>query len=151
MRGYCGIGVYRPKTGVNIGTLVRSARCFGADFVFTVGKRYVREASSTKHERHIPVLHFEDESTWRQAMPSNAQLVCVEITENAKRLRSYPHPERAVYLLGAEDTGIPQEVMAGCEVVQVDTEFCLNVATAGSIVLYDRNAKFAAGYRRGAA
>ena len=148
VRGYSAIGIWSPKTGVNVGTLVRSARCFDADFVFTIGRRYQRQASSLKHERHIPILHFDTEQEWKNAMPTDCRLVCVEIAANAHDLTSYVHPERAVYLLGSEDSGIPEEVMRGCEVVRVPTAFCLNVASTGTVVLYDRLSKANAGLRR---
>jgi len=46
--------------------------------------------------------------------------------------------ERAVYVLGAEDSGIPPEIMAGHTVVHMDTPMCLNVAVAGSLVMFHR-------------
>ena len=30
-------------------------------------------------------------------------------------LMTYTHPERAVYLLGAEDFGLPEDVIASCD------------------------------------
>jgi dTMP kinase len=59
----------------------------------------------------------------------------------AKNLKEANHPKRAVYVLGAEDYGIPEEIMKGYQKVFIDTTFCLNVAVAGSIVLYDRDYK----------
>lgn len=50
--------------------------------------------------------------------------------------------KRAIYLLGAEDTGIPDNILNDCDsIVQLPGNYCLNVAVAGSIVLYDRNSK----------
>lgn len=141
MRGYCGIGVYHPKTGVNIGTLVRSASVLGADFVFTIGRRYKKQASSVRCERHVPVFHFATIDAWRKAMPANARLVCVELDERSVPLAGFTHPEQAVYLLGAEDHGLPPSAMAGLQVVQIPGAFSLNVASAGTVVLYDRAAK----------
>lgn len=46
-RGYFGVGIYHTKTEQNVGTLMRSAQCFGAAFVFTIGKRYHRQSSDT--------------------------------------------------------------------------------------------------------
>ena len=46
-----------------------------------------------------------------------------------------------VYLLGAEDHGIPEEFMQGHQKVFIDTSLCLNVAVAGSIIIYDRQTK----------
>jgi tRNA(Leu) C34 or U34 (ribose-2'-O)-methylase TrmL len=39
MRGYFGIAFYEPKFIVNIGTAVRSAKCFGASFIAVIGGR----------------------------------------------------------------------------------------------------------------
>jgi tRNA G18 (ribose-2'-O)-methylase SpoU len=140
-RGFCAIGVWHAKTSVNIGTLVRSARILGADFVFTIGRRYKHQSSECKHGRHIPILHFDTTDAWRQAMPANARLVAVELADGATNLVDFDHPQRAIYLLGAEDHGLTADMMRGCQVVRLDGDFSLNVAVAGSIVLYDRAAK----------
>jgi tRNA G18 (ribose-2'-O)-methylase SpoU len=139
MRGYFAIGVYRTKCEINIGTLIRSAYSFGADFVFTVNKRYKAQTSAIKTHRHIPVLHFKNISEWRKAMPFNSDLIIVEIDESAIPIRNFTHPERAIYLLGAEDTGVPKEILNnGTKTIQLPGEICLNVSTAGSIVMFDR-------------
>lgn len=141
-RGYFGIGVYHPKTEVNIGTLWRSAYLFGAAFVFTVGRRYEKRASDTpKTPRHIPLLHYTDIEDLHAHLPHGAPLVGVELDAGARALPGYVHPERAVYLLGAEDHGLPERVLDKCHsLVTIPTvrPQSLNVAVAGSIVLYDR-------------
>jgi tRNA G18 (ribose-2'-O)-methylase SpoU len=49
------------------------------------------------------------------------------------------HPERGIYILGNETVGLPQEILSRCNnIVKIPTSFSLNVAIAGSIVLYDR-------------
>jgi len=59
MRGYFGIGIENTKTYQNIGTLYRSAIIFGANYIFTIGKRYKKQSSdTTKAFRHIPLYHF---------------------------------------------------------------------------------------------
>jgi len=41
-----------------------------------------------------------------------------------------------------EDHGLPETIQEKClAVVHIDTPMCLNVATAGSIVMYDRSVK----------
>ena len=144
MRGYYGIGVYKGKNKINIGTLWRSAYSFGASFIFTIGKRYEKQASDTiKAIRHIPLWHFTDWKDFNDHSPYDCQIICIEITPNAKNLRNFVHPERAIYLLGAEDNGIPENILHRKEKLIIETprEFCLNVATAGSIVMYDRYIK----------
>ena len=66
-------------------------------------------------------------------------LVGIELDERSVPLAGYRHPERAVYLLGSETDGLPQEALEHCaDVVQIPGEFSLNVSVAESIVLYDR-------------
>ena len=141
VRGYYGVGVYHAKTSANIGTLWRTASIYGADFIFTVGRRYEKQASDTvKAWRHCPLWHFTDMDDLRSHIPFSCRLVCVEQTEGGHDLRTFVHPERAIYLLGAEDAGLPESIMAGHTCVQIGspTGMCLNVATAGSIIIYDR-------------
>lgn len=142
MRGYCAIGIEHTKTEANVGTLWRSALAFDAAFVFTVGHRYHRQASDCAAWRHLPLFHFDTLDDLRGHLPHDARLVGVEDDGRAKPLVNYRHPERAVYLLGAEDHGLTVRAWEQCEeVVSISSRSCLNVASAGSIVLYDRAAK----------
>ena len=59
-RGYFGIGCTNMKAIVNYGTLFRSAICFGADFIFLIGKRFKKQASDTMCSwRHIPLYEYQ--------------------------------------------------------------------------------------------
>jgi len=141
-RGYFGIGIYHPKTTENVGTLWRSAHNFGADFIFTVGARYHKQPSdTTKAWRHVPLYHYSTMDDLKAHMPHGAELVFVEQSEGAADLSEFRHPEGAVYVLGAEDYGVPEEEMRGFRKVAIATPMCINVAVAGSIVLYDRKSK----------
>lgn len=142
-RGYFGVACYRPKTTDNIGTLWRSAHIFGASFLAIIGGRYVKQPGDTTHAtRHVPLLRFDTFATFRESLPSNASLVAVELVPNARDLVRYGHPEQGVYLLGPEDGSLPPDVLADCDSrVIIPGTFCLNLAVAGSIVMYDRVAK----------
>jgi tRNA(Leu) C34 or U34 (ribose-2'-O)-methylase TrmL len=142
-RGNFSIGIYHPKTETNVGTLFRSAKLLGASCVFTVGRRYEKQSSDTcKTWRHMPVLHFKDWDCMLHAFPF-AQKVCIEISAGATLLRDLTHPESALYILGAEDHGIPEALMKGLQVVQIlqTGPGSLNVASAGTVVMYDRLSK----------
>jgi tRNA G18 (ribose-2'-O)-methylase SpoU len=145
MQGYFGMGIYHPKTETNIGTLVRSAFAFGANFVFTVGRRYSqRQASDTPNVREqIPLFHYKDLEDLHSHLPHGCMLIGVELNERAYLLPNYSHPRRACYLLGAEDYGLPPAALDFCHqtVIIPKTAHCLNVSAAGSIVLYDRSLK----------
>lgn len=140
-RGFYGIGVYHPKTEENIGTLWRSAFLWGADFIFTVGARYHKQPSDTPDTtKHIPLYSYSDFNDLLKHLPDRSELVCIELAEKATPLNKAKHPERAVYMLGAEDYGIPQEHLVGHQTIVIPTEkqWSMNVAVAGSIVMADR-------------
>lgn len=139
-RGYFGIGVYNGKNEQNIGTLWRSANIMGADFIFTVGKRYKAQCSDTmKTPRHVPLFHYDDWDDFRKHIPYDCPVVAIELDDESVPIKRFVHPERCIYLLGAEDSGIPKHVLDKCQsIVQLPGDVCMNVSVAGSIVMYDR-------------
>ena len=143
-RGFFMIGVVEPRNTLNIGTLIRSAYAFGATAVFGIGARFpVENEAAHQFDRHVPVFYFEDAQHFARSIPENAELVLVEIHEQAYSLQNFVHPERAVYLLGSEYVGIPPDYFTlrpKTHVVQIPTRasVSLNVAIAGSIVMADR-------------
>ena len=84
-----------------------------------------------------------DWNAFSEAQPFGALLVAVEMGGESS-LEEFEHPERAVYLLGAEDTGLPESVVRACHrhvTLPVERYESFNVAVAGAIVMYDRLAK----------
>ena len=142
-RGYFGIGIERSKTEANVGTLWRSAYSLGAAFIFTIGRRYPRQASDTTATwRHIPLLEYADAEDFRAHVPYDCQLIGVEIDDRAVPLETFAHPVRAVYVLGPEDGSLSPTILERCQsVVAFDSRYCLNVAAAGTVVMYDRQTK----------
>ena len=119
-RGYFAIGVFHPKNSVNIGTLWRSAYVFGASYIFTIGRRYKKQSSDTlKTFRHVPLFHFLTFEDFKRYLPYDAQLICVELTDQANKLREFKHPQRSIYLLGAEDNGISKEILKGHQTIRI--------------------------------
>jgi tRNA G18 (ribose-2'-O)-methylase SpoU len=139
-RGYFGIGAQGISKPMNLGNLVRSAHAFGASFVFTIGvdQRVLEAPSDTsKAAGHIPRY------TWRNLnemqLPEGCKLVGIELADDATDLPSFRHPLRAAYVLGPERGTLSSDMLALCDhVVKIPTSFCINVATAGAIVMYDR-------------
>lgn len=142
-RGYFGIGVERSKIEANVGTLWRSAYSLGAAFIFTVGRRYPKQSSDvTQTWKHIPMLEFVDVDDFLTHRPVDCQLVAVELSEQAEPLETFVHPQRAVYLLGPEDGSVSKAALdASQHVVRFASRYCLNVAAAGTVVMYDRQTK----------
>ena len=144
MRGYCGIGIYAPKMPVNVGVLWRSAQLLGADWIFTIGARYKRQPSDRYNAaKHLPLMSFDNRDQFRaflDTLPRSVQLVGVELCPPISfSIGRWRHPERAVYLLGSEDDGLPTYMRDWCQpIIHLPGERSMNVAMAGTIVLYDR-------------
>ena len=137
---FFGIGVYRPKTSHNIGTLWRSAYILGAKFIFIIDGKYNDQTSDTqKTWSKIPFYKYDDFDHFYKSLPHSTQLVGTEICKNSTPIRNFAHPARAAYLLGAEDAGLPKRIIDKChKLVQLPGKSSMNVAVSGSIVLYDR-------------
>jgi tRNA G18 (ribose-2'-O)-methylase SpoU len=143
MGGHFGIGIYMGKHWENVGVLWRGAYQLGASYIFTVGRRYRRVSTDTeKSWRHIPLFSYTTFDEMAQAAPFATPLVAIE--EGGTPLPDFVHPERAVYLLGAEDSGLPKELLARCHhhvTVPAVVKGSYNVAIAGTLVMYDRMVK----------
>jgi tRNA G18 (ribose-2'-O)-methylase SpoU len=139
-RGYFAIGAERLSKALNLGNLMRSAHGFGASFTFTIGATYqALEARSdtSKGQWHLP--HYNWAGLDELALPQGCRLVGVELVDDAIDLPSFRHPLRAAYVLGPERGSLSAPLVARCDfVVKIPTHFCINVAMAGAIVMYDR-------------
>lgn len=141
-RGYAIVGLFSPKSSLNVGGAMRAAYCYGANSVVVQGERYSRQPTDTQAAfRHVPVHQVDSILSF---IPMDATRVAVEITPGARDLRSFSHPERAVYIFGPEDGSIPDEISAKCKHrVYIPTKFCMNLAATVNVVLYDRMTKAA--------
>ena len=140
MRGYFEIGIYQSKTPANLGTLWRSAYQLGAAGIFLIGNRFQKQSSDTvKAHRHIPLREYRDFEHFQTSRPYDCLLVGVEM--GGRTLSGYTHPERAIYLLGTEDHGLPKAIVEKCQrIISLEAVNTLsyNVAVAGSLVMYHR-------------
>ena len=139
-KGYFAIGAERMSKSLNLGNLMRSAHGFGAAFTFTVGATYQAleaRADTSKGQFHLP--HYNWRSLEDMALPQGCKLVGVELLDEAIDLPSFRHPLRAAYVLGPEMGSLSPEMLERCDyTVKIPTSFCVNVAMAGAIVMYDR-------------
>ncbi|MCH9013589.1 MAG: RNA methyltransferase [Proteobacteria bacterium] len=141
MRGYFGIGIEGSSKPMNAGNLFRSANAFGASFVFTVGgatpRGEVKLADTSDTPGQVPFYDFEDAGALE--LPGRCVLVGVELLDEAIELPSFRHPRCAAYVLGPERGYLSDALTGRCEfVIKIPSRFCINVATAGAIVMYDR-------------
>jgi len=144
LRGYFAVGLWMPRDPKNVANALRACGCFGAAFLAYSGQRYQRHAADTqKAYRHMPLINTGDEpDNVLNVVPYDCAPVAVEITDRAVPLEHYKHPERAYYVFGPEDGSISPAVMNRCrDVVRIPSRFCLNLAAAVNVVLYDRISK----------
>lgn len=141
--GFYGIGLIHSVKGLNIGTLWRSAYILGASFIFTIGNRYSRQPGDvTRTWTRIPLFHHDSFEDFYSHLPHDTRLIGVEMGDTSVALDRFDHPSRAVYLLGNEQLGLSPGVMEKCHsLVKLPGAFSLNVAVAGSLVMYDRVSK----------
>jgi tRNA G18 (ribose-2'-O)-methylase SpoU len=139
-RGYFAIGAERISKALNLGNLMRSAHGFGASFTFTIGASYQAleaRADTSKGAQHLP--HYNWTSVNELALPLGCRLVGVELLDEAIDLPSFQHPLRAAYVLGPERGRLSPQLVERCDhVVRIPTSFCINLAMAGAVVMYDR-------------
>ena len=140
---YACIGLSNPKSPSNVGAIMRAAGCYGAASVFYTGTRYDRAkdfiTDTKKVHQDIPLINIDD---LRKILPLGCVPVAVELVEGARALPEYTHPDRALYIFGAEDGTLSKEIRDWCEdVVYIPTTGCMNLAATVNVVLYDRLAK----------
>jgi len=140
MRGYFGIGVQRFSKPMNAGNLFRSAHAFGASFAFTIDSKLpLTTAGSDTSDawKQMPYYRFDDVAS--MMLPANCSIVGIELLDEAIELPSFHHPRQAAYILGPERGSLSEDLVEKCDhIVKIPTKFCINVATAGAIVMYDR-------------
>lgn len=144
-KGYFAIGAERMSKALNLGNLMRSAHGFGASFTFTIGATYQAleaRADTSRSQSHLP--HYNWRTLDDIALPGGCKLVGIELLDEATDLPSFRHPLRAAYVLGPEQGSLSPELIERCDyVVKIPTKFCVNVAMAGAIVMYDRTISLA--------
>ena len=87
----------------------------------------------------ICVVH---RNSFAASVPQATALVAVEM--GGSPLQDFRHPKHATYILGSEDSGLPEAVTRACDyhvALPSVRAASYNVAVAGSLVMYDRLSK----------
>ena len=130
--------------GVNLGTLLRTCDAVGACMAVP-RLPWVPEALARGNTlRRRSCVHWTSRDTCRwlaEQKLAGYRIVGVELADEAVRLADLPAArQRTIVVLGHERTGIPPEALdlldAAVEIPMTGTGASLNVAVAGSLVLY---------------
>jgi TrmH family RNA methyltransferase len=132
-----GLALWRVTDPGNVGTLLRAADAFGPAFVLLspgcadpTGPKALRASAGSVFR--VPLGSFADrEGVARVAL----------VPEGGAPLAGLDLPEPAIFVLGAEREGLPEDVLGGADLVatipQAGAAESLNVAVAGAIALYE--------------
>jgi tRNA G18 (ribose-2'-O)-methylase SpoU len=133
-----------PKHGVNLGTLLRTCDAAGACLAVPRWPWIPEALERGNTLRHRTCVHWVDGRAERwldRQRHGGSAVVGVELTDESIRLADLPVArKRTVIVLGNEGSGIPPEGLerldVAVEIPMVGTGHSLNVAVAGSLVLY---------------
>lgn len=135
----------------NLGYLVRSAACFGAERLYVVGhvpERSRIKASSGSLVDYVEIVQFSTPSEFLTEMEiGGISIVSAELVEEATPLASYSFDfSRPVCLVvGNEQTGVPTEILTRSQVVYIEMAgvgYCLNTSQAANVLLYEAIKQF---------
>jgi tRNA(Leu) C34 or U34 (ribose-2'-O)-methylase TrmL len=138
------IGLVRPKTPANAGSVLRAAGCYSADLVALEGPRghgmVAKAATDTmKAFRRVPTVVVGDVF---DAHPVGSIPIAVDLVDGAVSLFDFKHPHQAFYIFGPEDGTLGRKHRDRCaHRVFIPTIGCMNLAATVNVVLYDRAAK----------
>ncbi|MGI5220483.1 TrmH family RNA methyltransferase [Nocardia sp. CA-290969] len=133
-----------PKHGVNLGTMLRTCDAVGACLAVPRWPWIPEALAQGNTLRRRQCVHWVDGRADRwldKQRRGGAAVIGVELTDESIRLADLPAARRrTIVVLGHESDGIPPEglehVDLTVEIPMVGTGHSLNVAVAGSLVLY---------------
>ena len=131
----------------NVGTLVRTAHAAAASEVILLGEREWNVPAARTADLYTEIVQLDaDVEAFRAHLVKRRwNLVAVELADDSVSIFDAVYPERPCFLLGAELGGVPPELMADAELIVQIPQWglvpCLNLAVAGSLVIYDHLAK----------
>ena len=135
----------------NLGFLIRSAACFGAQTVHVIGsvptRRQLNPISGSLYDYVKIRQHKNPRQFLDYSENKSLKLVSAEICEGSTDLPSYSFDfsKHVVVVVGNETTGIPVEILKNSDVVHIPMPgpgYCLNTAQAANILLYEATSQY---------
>jgi len=130
----------------NLGHLIRSAACFGADRIYVVGHLPSRadiKGSSGSLYDYVTIEQFSTPREFVAEMQNREiKIIAAELVEGARPLDSFnfSFDSDICLVVGNEQTGVPPEILVSSDVIYIPMPglgYCLNTAQAANIVLYE--------------
>lgn len=143
------VAIYSPKYWANVFSLMRTLDGLGLGNLYVIKPRCQIPKKGTisfkdKDKPPYNKVRFLDSIEEFTELVKGRDLVSIELDPESQPLQSFVWGREPVAILGAEDSGVPQQLLAISRKVQVPmcgVIPCMNVACAGSIVMYDYKTK----------
>lgn len=135
------LALCQTRFDVNLGVAVRSAEAAGLQEVWLVGQGGLFRSPARGTDRVIPVHGAADpEALIRAARQRGYQIVVVQQTPDSEPYHTAHYPPRPMFVMGAEDVGVPEALRAAADLIVEIPMFgvidSLNVAAAATCVMF---------------
>ncbi len=140
----------------NLGYIVRSAACFGAECVHVIGsvpdRSVLNPLSGSLSDYVVIKQHNTPLEFLNYTRRENLQVVSAELAPHAVPIEKYQFnfDNPVCIVVGHEETGIPTEIIRDSDAVYIPMPgigYCLNTAQTGNILLYEAVKKYEAKLR----
>lgn len=136
------IAAYNVSKEHNFGSLVRTAHAAAASELLLVGDRDWNIEAARTADAFTEIRILADAAALLAHIAQRGyRLVAIELADGSVNIFEARYPDHPCFLLGAEIGGIPNGLLDAAEqIVQIPQWGlvpCLNLAVAGSIVIYD--------------
>ena len=130
----------------NLGYLIRSVACFGAQCVHVIGSvpdRSILNPPSGGLFDYVKIIQHSSPTEFvAYARNNDHEVVSAEISNEAESIHSYRFNFRRnnILVVGQEETGIPIEILQNSTKVLIPMPgvgFCLNTSQTANIMLYE--------------
>lgn len=141
------------RSAYNVGSIFRSADCFGAQKIYLTGttpqpvdrfNRPQKEIAKTAlgGEKTIAWEYFETaQEIIQKAKKEKFHIIAIEQSSESVALSQQSTQEKILCIFGNEVEGVPQEILNLCdEVIEIDMKGdkeSLNVSVCAGVVLYE--------------
>jgi len=130
----------------NLGYLIRSAACFGAESIHVIGavpSRKVLQPLSGSLYDYVEIKQYSNPSAFLDyARINGIKIISAELAEDSKSLfaHRFNFDSRVCLVVGNEETGVPIEILRNSEKLYIPMPgvgFCLNTSQTANIALYE--------------
>lgn len=139
-RVHAALALCHPRFDINLGVAIRSAEAAGFRAVYVIGREEVFRSPARGTERVLDLHYVPDAAALiRRARAADYQLVAVQQTPDSVPFHHADYPPRPLFVVGAEDRGMPEPLRLGADLVVEIPQFgiidSLNVAAAATTVM----------------